>query len=196
MNTLILFAHPNAQSFNRAVLNSFIKGLESKRLSYDLVDLYALNFEPCLSSLDLALFQQGKVPPDVLTQQTKVAWADWLVFIFPVWWSAPPAILKGWIDRVFSLKFAYDFTDRGPVGLLQSKKALLMTTTGGDRNFFESSGIKRAMEMTLDLGIFGFSGMETIRHEFFYQVVEGDEALRRNYLEKAFELGAGLEDQS
>lgn len=194
MKTLIIFAHPNAESFNRAVLNSFINGLKSKEVSYDLVDLYAINFEPRLSSQDLALFQQGKVSPDIQAQQAKVAWADCLAFIFPVWWSAPPAILKGWIDRVFSLKFAYDFTDQGPVGLLKGKHALLITTTGGDQTFFESSGIKRAMEMTIDLGIFHFTGMEKVHHEFFYQVVEGDAALRKGYLEKAFELGAGLGD--
>jgi NAD(P)H dehydrogenase (quinone) len=192
MKTLIIFAHPNAESFNRAVLNSFINGLKSKEFSYDLVDLYAINFEPRLSSQDLALFQQGKVSPDIQAQQAKVAWADCLVFIFPVWWSAPPAILKGWVDRVFSLKFAYDFTDQGPVGLLKGKNALLITTTGGDRAFFESSGIKRAMEMTIDLGIFNFTGMDKVHHEFFYQVVEGDAALRKGYLEKSFELGAGL----
>jgi NAD(P)H dehydrogenase (quinone) len=192
MKTLIIFAHPNAESFNRAVLNSFINGLKSKGVSYDLVDLYAINFEPRLSSQDLALFQQGKVSPDIQAQQAKVAWADCLVFIFPVWWSAPPAILKGWVDRVFSLRFAYDFTDKGPVGLLKGKNALLITTTGGDRAFFESSGIKRAMEMTIDLGIFNFTGMDKVHHEFFYQVVEGDAALRKGYLEKSFELGAGL----
>lgn len=192
MKTLIIFAHPNADSFNRAILNSFISGLKSKNFSYDLVDLYAINFEPRLNSQDLALFQQGKISPDIQVQQAKVVWADCLAFIFPVWWSAPPAILKGWIDRVFSLKFAYDFTDRGPVGLLQGKKALLMTTTGGDQIFFESSGIKKAIEMTVDMGVFIFTGMEKVQHEFFYQVIECDPASRKSYLDKAFELGAGL----
>ena len=192
MKVLIVFAHPNPESFNRAVLNSFMQGLESKKHPYEVVDLYAMNFQPCLTSQDLAAFQTGTVPADIQAQQAKVSEADALVFIFPVWWSAPPAILKGWVDRVFSLKFAYDFTDQGPVGLLRDKKALLLTTSGGDQAFFESSGIQKAIEATVDLGIFGFTGMESVQHVFFYNVVDGDEALRSGYLKKAYQLGAGM----
>jgi NAD(P)H dehydrogenase (quinone) len=192
MKVLVVYAHPNQESFNRAVLNAFTRGLETKKLSYEVVDLYAINFQPCLTSKDLAAFQTGNIPDDIRAQQAKVSEADTLVFIFPIWWSAPPAILKGWVDRVFSLKFAYDFTDQGPVGLLKGKKALLLTTSGGDQAFFEGSGIQKAIEATVDLGIFGFTGMESVRHDFFYNVVEGDDLLRKRYLEKAFQVAAAL----
>jgi NAD(P)H dehydrogenase (quinone) len=151
-----------------------------------------MNFQPCLTLLDLASFRSGDVPEDIRAHQAKVSEADVLVFIFPIWWSAPPAILKGWVDRVFFLKFAYDFTDQGPVGLLKGKKALLLTTSGGDQAFFEGSGIQKAIEATVDLGIFGFTGMESVRHEFFYNVVEGGDSLRKSYLEKAFQIAADL----
>jgi NAD(P)H dehydrogenase (quinone) len=192
MKVLVVYAHPQRESFNRAVLTAFTKGLESMKLSYEVVDLYAINFQPCLTSQDLAAFQAGNVPEDIRAQQAKVSEADILVFVFPIWWSAPPAILKGWVDRVFSLKFAYDFTDQGPMGLLKGKKALLLTTSGGDQAFFEGSGIQKAIEATVDLGIFGFTGMESVRHEFFYNVVEGDYLLRKRYLEKAFQVAAAL----
>jgi len=107
MKVLIVYAHPNHQSFNHAIVESFIKGLSAAGHIYKLVDLYAINFNPCLSGDDFIKLMENKIPDDIRIQQEKVSWADGIVLIHPVWWTGPPAILKGWIDRVFSLGFAY-----------------------------------------------------------------------------------------
>ena len=189
MKVLVVYAHPNPESFNHAVLERFIEGLQSKNHEVEILDLYAQGFNPLLSAADLASLQAGEIPADIKAQQDKVAWAEGLAFIFPIWWSSMPAVLKGWIDRVFSLGFAYAFTEEGPVGLLKQQKALLITTSGGDQAFFDHSGIQKAIQMTIDLGIFGFTGIPKIQHEFFYNVVQIDPATREGYLQKAYSLG-------
>ena len=189
MNVLVVYAHPHPESFNHAILEKFVQGLQAKGHAVEILDLYAANFNPLLSAADLASLQAGETPADIQSQQAKVAQAEGLAFIFPIWWSSMPAILKGWIDRVFSLGFAYAFKEEGPVGLLKQQKALLITTAGGDQAFFDHSGIQKAIQMTIDLGIFGFTGIPKIQHEFFYNVVQSDPATRDNYLEKAFSLG-------
>lgn len=190
MNVLVIYAHPNPDSFNHAILQQFQAGLVSQGHTLEILDLYALGFNPLLSASDLAALQQGETPPEIRFHQEKVAWAEGLAFIFPIWWSSMPAVLKGWIDRVFSLGFAYAFREEGPLGLLKHRKALLITTAGGDQVFFDQSGIQKAIQMTIDLGIFGFTGIAKVQHEFFYNVVQADPEVRKQYLETAFSLGA------
>ena len=81
-----------------------------------------------------------------------------------------PAILKGYIDRVFSKGFAYDLTEEGPAGLLNTKKVVIFNTTGGSLENYKKFGFKNALSATHDAGIFGFCGMEVIRKELFYEV--------------------------
>ena len=189
MKVLVVYAHPNPESFNHVVLERFVEGLQSNNHEVEILDLYAQGFNPLLSAADLASFKAGETPVDIQSQQAKVAWAEGMAFIFPIWCSSMPAALKGWIDRVFSLGFAYAFTEEGPVGLLKQQKALLITTSGGDQAFFDHSGIQKAIQMTIDLGIFGFSGISKIQHEFFYNVIQSDPTTREVYLQKAYSLG-------
>lgn len=87
------------------------------------------------------------MPGDVLEQQGKVAQADAMAFIHPVWQWVYPAILKGWMDRVFSHGFAYTFDEKEqPEGLLKHKKALLISTTMGLETAYRASGIEDAMK--------------------------------------------------
>jgi NAD(P)H dehydrogenase (quinone) len=190
MKVLVVYAHPYPKSFNHAVLESFTQGLRSKGHAVEILDLYAQGFSPLLTAGDLVSLQGGKVPADIQAEQARVSKAEGLAFIYPLWWSSMPAILKGWIDRVFSLGFAYDFGEQGPLGLLKHRKALLITTCGADQAHMEESGIHKAIQVTTDMGIFAFTGIHDIRHEFFYNVVETDQATREQYLKIAFELGA------
>ena len=92
MKVLIVFAHPNPQSFNGAVLEAFTSGLQEAGHTLEVVDLYGIGFDPCLSSDEIiAQFTGGQLPQDVLEQQEKVGQADVLAFIYPVWWWRGPA---------------------------------------------------------------------------------------------------------
>ena len=167
MNYLIIFAHPNGKSFSHQILKTLTEEISSSGNSYEYRNLYDLNFEPVLSSSDLAQYKKGEYPDDVRTEQQWVSWADVLVFIYPLWWGGMPAIMKGYIDRVYATGFAYEFNDNNPVGLLQGKKALLLSTQGYSRDYYDSIGMTDAMLKIETSGIFGFCGIELLEHLFF-----------------------------
>ena len=188
MKVLAVYAHPNPNSFNHAILESFTKGLGDGGNTFEVADLYASKLNPCLCLEDFAQFTGEQMPQDVLDQQAKVARADGLAFIFPIWWLSCPAILEGWIQRVFYRGFAYRFTEKGMEGLLKHKKALLISTTGGPEPKYQASGtgdmIKKLFhEILHDCGI------ENVEHVFFYALDLVDDETRKKYLEQAYHMG-------
>jgi len=110
MNVLVIYSHPNPKSFTHAILASFVKGLQDSGHTWEVVDLYKINFNPNFNIEDFDTFVGGQAPPDVLEQQRKVAAADAFAFICPVFWMNMPANMIGWIVRVFSYGFAYQLT--------------------------------------------------------------------------------------
>jgi NAD(P)H dehydrogenase (quinone) len=104
MKHLIIYAHPNANSLNGQLKNILVEHLEQN--SHELVvrDLYQLNFDPVLSLEDMAGQRAGIVADDVKQEQEYITWADCITFIHPIWWTGLPAIMKGYIDRVFSYR--------------------------------------------------------------------------------------------
>ena len=191
MKVLVVYAHPNPKSFNHAILESFTSGLTEGGHEYEIIDLYDRGFNPCLSMEDLQKVMQGGISDDVKVQQEKVAQADGLCIIHPIWWTGAPAILKGWIDRVFSLGFAYNF-DRetgAPLGLLKHKKGIVFNTAGGREEDLKRVGLPDAIRTTEVDGVFGVCGVQEVNHVIFYSVIMTDDATRKGYLEEAFQLG-------
>ncbi len=170
MKYLIIYTHPNPASFNHAILETISGELKKKKKEFKVRDLYKIGFNPALSTKDLLAIQNGAVPTDIKKEQDYISKADTLIFIFPIWWSAMPAMLKGYIDRVFSLKFAYDITEDKVIGLLKGKKVFMVSTTGASRKDYEQMGAFKMMNMSIDMAIFRFSGMKVIRHKYFSSV--------------------------
>jgi NAD(P)H dehydrogenase (quinone) len=144
--------------------------LKKKNKDFKVRDLYKIRFNPVLSAKDLTAIQDGAIPQDIKKEQNYISKADTLIFISPIWWSAMPAILKGYIDRVFSLKFAYDETEDGIIGLLTGKKVFIVSTTGASKKDYEKMGAFKMMNMSMDMAIFQFSGMKVIGHKYFSSV--------------------------
>jgi len=170
MNYVIIYAHPNTASFNHAILETISEELKKSNKDLNVRDLYKIGFNPVLSAEDLAAMQHGVVPHDIKTEQDYIRTADTLIVISPIWWSAMPAMLKGYIDRVFSLKFAYDITADGVIGLLKGKKVFIVSTTGASKEDYEKMGAFTMMNQSMDMAIFQFSGMEVIGHKYFSSV--------------------------
>lgn len=191
MQVLIVYAHPNPQSFNHAIVEAFSKGLTEAGHTYEVADLYAINFNPCLSGGDFAQLMEGKTPDDIRVQQEKISQADALVFIHPIWWTAPPAILKGWVDRVLSMGFAYilDEKDGHPIGLLKNQKVLIINTAGGTEEEAKTFGSTDALKKVEGELRFPLCGITNIEHVIFYNVIMADEATLKGYLEEAENLG-------
>jgi NAD(P)H dehydrogenase (quinone) len=134
-------------------------------------------------------------PRDVAEQQAKVAWADGLAFIAPVFFVGFPAILKGWIERVFTLGFAFGLSPegwRGDIGgripLLRHEKALIMQPTIFDEAAYEA-GLKEHMAALIDDYGLRYPGIRGVERVYFYAVHGADDATRKGYLDRAYELG-------
>ena len=162
MKYLIVYAHPNLKSYNNAILEILTNKLKSKNHEVKVRDLYVNNFNPVLSGSDFEQFMQGQVPDDIKTEQQYISDADVLVFQFPIWWFQMPAILKGYIDQVFSKGFAYDIGPDGVFGLLNGKKCILINTTGGTAEQYNDYGFLEGITRTIDAGNFQFCGMKIL----------------------------------
>jgi NAD(P)H dehydrogenase (quinone) len=129
---LIILAHPDTDnSFNHAIAQQVKKTLEEQLIEVDLLDLYVEGFNPVMSREEC----RGKAAPDVAPYQERIKQANYVLFVYPVWWSRAPAILEGFIDRVFIPGFAYRFRQLFgvygmPIPLLKEKKVLAILTHG------------------------------------------------------------------
>lgn len=152
---LVVFAHPNPESFNHAILRTAVDTLRAAGDTVEVSDLYAESFSPSLVGDEL--MPGAPIPGDVRREQERVQRANSLVFLYPTWWFDRPAILKGWCDRVLRPGFAYrpDPTTGVPVGLLGEKRASLVVTFGAQEGQCDLDQIVSSMT----IGTLGFCGI-------------------------------------
>ncbi|WP_114820388.1 NAD(P)H-dependent oxidoreductase [Chryseobacterium sp. KLBC 52] len=167
MRHLIIYAHPNENSLNHHLLNTVVETLQSRNEEIIVRDLYNIGFDPVLSLEDMQGQRMGTISDDVKTEQEHIVWAEQITFIYPIWWTGLPAMMKGYIDRVFSYGFAYRYDQGIQKGLLKGKKTLIINTHGKSHEEYEKTGMDKALTLTSDHGIFIYSGLEIIRHLFF-----------------------------
>lgn len=184
MNHLVVFAHPNPKSFGKGIVDAVVKASEEKGANVTVRDLYKIGFDPVLKASDFVAFQSGKVPEDIAIEQEYVKQADVITFVYPVWWVSFPAILKGYVDKVFSNGFAFEAVDGVPRGLLKGKKGLAFGTTGTPSEIYAENGMHNSIKQTINEGIFNFTGFEEIKHTFFGAVPYVTEETRKEYLEE------------
>jgi NAD(P)H dehydrogenase (quinone) len=134
-------------------------------------------------------------PKDVVAQQELVADAEGLVFVAPVFWMGFPAILKGWIERVFTYGFAYTLTPEGWRGdldgripMLTQEKGLILTPTFFTEQEYDT-GWREAMDTVLCDWSLKMAGVEEAHHAYFYAVSAVSEERRQEYLQEAYRLG-------
>jgi NAD(P)H dehydrogenase (quinone) len=190
MKWYVLLAHPNPKSFNHAVCQAFLEGLDEAGSPWVLNDLYATGFNPVMGPADFQQFvPDGELPADVRAEQAKVDAADGLALIYPVWWNEAPAILKGWIDRVLSHGWAYFVTSEGDFQpLLQLERVLILNTADQPADLLEYSGVRAASRLTKDIGTFGFCGVHPVDH-YILGSCSADREGRLAFLEKVRQLG-------
>jgi NAD(P)H dehydrogenase (quinone) len=131
-----------------------------------------MNFNPVLSPDDLLQLKSGLTPPDIAHEQQLLQQSEYVTLIFPLWWATYPAIMKGYIDRIFSYGFAYKAGANGIEGLLKGKKVFLFTSMGNSLEQYEEKGLFEAFRQTLGHEIFTYCGMEIVHHQFFSQITE------------------------
>jgi len=173
---LVLFAHPdNENSFNAGVLK---KVKEFFKEDLDVLDLYRENFNPVLSYEEL---YEGKKDEKVINYQRKIKEANLLIIIHPLWWYNFPAILKGFIDRVFTYGFAYGEVNGKMQGLLTDKKVVIFTSLGESKE--KCKTVCPCVSKTIK-SVFEFCGMKVLEHKLFYAVDTVNDEQRKKMLEE------------
>lgn len=202
-NVLIVVANPEPASFCHALAGAGRAALERAGHRVRSSDLYALGFNPVAgrhdftTTADSARFhyqsEQAKAARDgsfcaeIAREQEKVAAAELLVLVFPLWWGAPPAILKGWFERVMAYGFAYVDGHRFDSGLFRGRRATLAVTTGGTPARFAEDGVYGPIEHVLmpvhRLGL-EYMGYAVGEPFVAYAAPRVDAAARRAYLDE------------
>jgi NAD(P)H dehydrogenase (quinone) len=182
MKAHIVFAHPGSQSFNHEILERVQDAFRKMNIASQVRDLYKMNFNPVLSDRDLHNVERGQVSPDIDEEQSLITEADLLVMIYPVWWWSQPAILKGYIDRVFTNQFAFRYTENGLVGLLKGKQAVIFTTTRESEAEMKQDSFDQAMKTQVVDGIFSFCGFDQVIYKNFAEVPYVSDTVREQML--------------
>jgi putative NADPH-quinone reductase len=160
MNILYVYAHPNPLSFNAMLKDNALDLFSTLKSPVKISDLYADKFKATAdwgdfdtdgaeSNSQYFLAQQHaynnqRLSDDITSELHKIAWANHIIFQFPLWWFSTPAILKGWLDRILVKGFAYDAGKIFNDGLLQGKTASLIVTTQSPESAYQSDGLHQA----------------------------------------------------
>jgi len=186
----LIVAHPNKNSLSHASFENIKKGLETAGHEVKTLDLYEENFNPVLVFNEKKRRRDLQRDPETQIYRETVSWADHLIFVFPIWWSGMPAILKGFIDRVFAKGFAYEYDGKSNMkGLLKGKTAWIVTLC-------DAPGIVRFIPFIIhDYGVvlknqvLKSCGFKTVKHYSISSLVNVTPEKCNKWLEKLYQLG-------
>ncbi len=201
MKVLIVFAHQEEQSFNKALLDRALQELAILGHEVHVSDLYKMGFNPVATKDD---FRKRRFPdvlrydreqkfshqhksfsPDIAAELEKLLWCDVLILQFPLWWFSMPAIMKGWIDRVFVNGAVYGGGRRYETGGLTGKRAMIATSTHAWPDMCAEDGLVGNLDVILwpiQNGILAYAGCKVLPPFVSWSVNFVDEATRHRYL--------------
>lgn len=190
MKVSVILAHPDKNSFNHAIAHTAMETLTTNRYEINFHDLYEEGFDPLLFHPE---FPEDAVLPDMIQCHCdEISLADGIIVIHPNWWGQPPAVLKGWVDRVIRPGVAYKFLegDSGegiPVGLLKAKAGLVFNTS----NTFperEREVFGDPLERIWRDCVFGLCGVEIVERRMYTTMVTSTLQQRKRWLNDTKDL--------
>lgn len=190
-NILVIIGHPDPHSFCSALSDAYMEGVKSKgSAEIRVIDLSKIRFDP---NLKYGYRQRTELEDDLKEAQQLIRWANHLVFVYPTWWGAMPAILKGFIDRVFLPGFAFKYRERSSLWdkLLTGKSAHLIVTTDTP-SWYNRWIYKQAGYRVMKRNILQFCGITPVKVTEIGPVKPSSAVLRAKWLEKAKRLGSKL----
>jgi putative NADPH-quinone reductase len=184
MNILLILAHPNKTSLNHAIAQTAAQTLQKLGHCVIFHDLYEEKFDPLMQATEI--FSDKQLDVTIEQRCRELAQADGVVVVHPNWWGQPPAILKGWIDRVVRDEVAYRFVegDSGegvPVGLLKASKAVIFNTSNTNPER-ELRVFGDPLETLWKNCVFGLCGVKHVHRRMFTVVITSSEAQRKAWL--------------
>lgn len=195
-NVLIVHAHPEAQSLTSSLKNLAIETLTAKGHQVQVSDLYAMHWKAVADAADFPqrknadrlryasesgnAFATRTQPADIVAEQQKLQWADAVILTFPLWWFSAPAILKGWVERVYAHGFAYGvglhggerWGDRYGEGVLAGRRAMVVVSIGGREPHYSERGVNGRLDEILwpiQHGQLFYPGMDVMQPFTIYQ---------------------------
>lgn len=171
MKMLVIYTHPNHRSLSYSFLQKVIEGSRENPHIKELqvLDLYEDGFNPLLEFNEKKRRRDMHCDPNLEKYRKQLKWADKIVFIYPIWWGRPPAMLMGYIDQIFASNFAYK--DKGgllPEGLLKGKSVVCISTMKGPTKyplFF----LNNAPKILMKRAVFNYVGIKKVKFfEFGY----------------------------
>jgi len=194
MSISVILAHPRTVSLNHAIADACVNHLRGSGHAVHFHDLYAEGFEPLLPSAEFS--HNATLPPALRVHCEEIAEASGIVIVHPNWWGQPPAILKGWVDRVIRPGVAYEFVegDKGegvPRGLLKARSAVVFNTSNTD-SVRERAVFGDPLERIWRDCIFGLCGVREVTRRTFGIVVTSTEEQRQGWLREAVDTVARI----
>lgn len=190
-NILIINGHPNAESFNTALVESYKKGAMKSGAKISVINIRDLKFNP---NLEYGYSKRTELEPDLLEAWQRMKDAHHIVFVFPMWWGFTPALLKGFFDRMLLPGFAFKYRENSMLWdkLLKGKTAHIICTTDYPVFYYKwilgEPGIKTIRKMIL-----GFCGIKTTRTTYVGPIRNSSKEYRTGALLKTEALGLKLQ---
>lgn len=180
MKHAVIIAHPAASSLTHAVGEAYAESVRALGQEVVVRDLYRMGFDPCLKADEVPGPAGFRVGADVAAERAALADADVFALVYPLWFNAPPAILKGYVDRVFSMGFGYEPGMGGTETLLDGKKLISFTTSGAPDQWIRDTGALQALETLFDRHLGAMCGLQVVDHVHVGGIVPGitDEAFQ------------------
>ncbi|PTN31187.1 NAD(P)H-dependent oxidoreductase [Desulfonatronum sp. SC1] len=193
MKILIILGHPDPGSLNHAIAHAVRDDMVNAGHEVLLRDLYMEGFNPVLSAEEIP--ENGNVPAEIQAHCNDLSSADGIVIVHPNWWGQPPAILKGWIDRVFrpGLTYRFEEGDNGegvPIGLLRAKAAVVLNTSNTEETR-EQTVFGDPLDAIWRRCIFDLCGVRSFHRRIFTAVVTSTREQRVAWIEEAKVLCRG-----
>ncbi|NIL19010.1 NAD(P)H dehydrogenase [Pseudomonas sp. ATCC PTA-122608] len=191
MHALIVVAHHDSHSLTHSLAKQAAAGITAAGHTFEIADLAAEGFDPRYSAADHKVHRTRATPPaDVMAEQARLDRADALVLVFPIFWWSMPALLKGWIDRVFVNGWAIDYSlETKVVKKLGHLQVHLLGVGGADEGVFERHGYANAMRTQIDHGIFDYCGAKVLTSEL---LLDSESGAAEQHLETVAKLGRQL----
>jgi len=184
---LIINGHPNPDSFNFGIAESYKKGAETSGAIVESITIASLNFHP---NLKFGYQKRTDLEPDLVESWEKIKRADHLVWVHPVWWGGLPAITKGFIDRLFLPGMAFQYRENSVWWdkLLKGKTAHIITTLDQPswyyRFFYGRPSVNQLKKSTLE-----FCGVSPVKVSYIGIIKGSEEKQRKKWLEKVYNFG-------
>ncbi|MGE7623176.1 NAD(P)H-dependent oxidoreductase [Viridibacillus sp. NPDC096237] len=188
MKTLIVYTYPNHKSLNYAFLQKIIKGSNANPNIKELqvLDLYEEGFNPLLVFNENKRRRDMYRDPSLEKYRNQITWADKIVFVYPIWWGRPPAMLMGYIDQLFAANFAYrDKKGLLPEGLLKGKSVVCVSTMKGPAKY-PLLWLNNAHKVLMRKALFNFVGIKRVKF-FEFGNMESPKGRQTKKLEKIYQ---------